>query len=124
MEKNSSYKTSKFGLLMKFPAFWKIKSFITVFAGARHVSPFSSISTQSTQSQPISVRPILISSYLSLGFPSGFFPSGYPIKTLCTPPLSPIHATYPVQLVLLDLINWELFGEDFLNSVFEIKGEK
>ena len=41
--------------------------------------------------QPTSRRSILIlSSYLSLGLPSGLFPSRFPTKTLYTPLLSPI----------------------------------
>jgi hypothetical protein len=47
---------------------------------------------------------LILSSHLCLGFPSGLFPSGFPIKTLSMPLLSPIHATSPAHLILLDLI--------------------
>ena len=36
---------------------------------------------------------LILSSHLHLGLTSGLFPSGFPIKSLYTPPLSPICAT-------------------------------
>jgi len=54
---------------------------------------------------PTSCRSILIlSSHLRLGLPSDPFPSGFVTKTLCTPLLSPIRATSPTRLFLLQLI--------------------
>ena len=46
--------------------------------------------------KPTSWRPfIILSSYLSLGLPSGLFHSGFSTKTLHTPLLSPMCATCP-----------------------------
>ena len=45
---------------------------------------------------------LILSSRLRLGLPSGLFPSELPTKTLNTPPLSPIRATFPTHLILLD----------------------
>jgi hypothetical protein len=43
-------------------------------------------------------------SHLPLGLPSVLFPSGLLTKTLYTPLLSTVRATFPAHLILLDLI--------------------
>jgi len=63
---------------------------------------------------PTSWRSILIlSSHLRPGLPSGLFPSGFPNKTLYTPLLSPMRATCPIHLILLDFINRTILGEKY-----------
>ena len=45
--------------------------------------------------------------------PQWFFPSGFLTNTLYTPLSSPIHATCPAYLILLDFIARTILGEEY-----------
>jgi len=76
--------------------------------------PILNSSIQSIFAHSPSWRSILIlSTYLRLGLPSGLFPSDFPTKTPYTPLSSPIRATCPAHLILLDVITRTILGEEY-----------
>ena len=96
------------------PRIFGTRRFVTLFTSARHLSLSWANSIHSPQSPPISWRSILIlSSHLRLGLPSGLFPSDFPTRTLCIPLPSPIRATCPAHLILLDFTTRKILGKEY-----------
>ena len=101
-------------LVKKFPAFHGTRRLITAHTSVRHLSlswarPIQSIYPHFASWWSI----IILSTHLHLGLPSGLFPSGFPTKTLYTPLSSPIRATCPAHLILLDFITCTILGEEY-----------
>ena len=112
-------------LVKKFPAFHGTPRFITALTSVLHLSLSWASPIQSIYPQPTSWSSILISStHLRLGLPSGLFPSDFPSKTLYTPLSSPIRATIPAHLILLDFITRTILGEGVEISWKEISCKK
>ena len=101
-------------LVKKFPAFHGNRRFISALTSVHHLSLSWASPIQSIYPHPTSWRSILILSiHLRLGLPTGLFPSGFPKKSLYTPLSSPIRATCPAHLILLDFINRKILGEEY-----------
>jgi len=99
-------------LVKKFPTFYGTRRFNTAFICARHLSLSCATSVQFIPPHPNSWRyNLILPSHLRLGFPSGLFLSGFPINTLYTILISPIYATCPAHLILLNLITPKILGE-------------
>ena len=107
-------KLASLQLVKKFPAFYGSRRFLTALTSARHLSLSWASPIQFSYPNPTSWRSILIlSSYLRLGLPSGLFPSGFPTSTLYTPLPSPIWATCPAHLILLDFVTCTILGDEY-----------
>ena len=101
-------------LVKKFPAFHGTPRFITILTSVRYLSLSWASPIQSIYSQPTSWRFILIlPTHLRIGLLSGLLPPGFPTKTLYTPLSSPIRATCPTHLILLDFITRTILGEEY-----------
>ena len=101
-------------LVKKFPAFHRTRRFITAFKSVRHLSLSWASPIQSIYPHPTSWRSILIlSTHLRLSLLSGLLLSGFPSKTLYTLISSPIRATCPAHLILLDFITRTILGVQY-----------
>ena len=101
-------------LVKKFPTIHAARRFITALTSLRHLSLSWASPIQSIYPHSTSWRSILIlSTHLRLGLLSGLFPSGFPSKTLYTLLSSPIRATCPAHLFLLDFITRTILGEQY-----------
>ena len=101
-------------LVKKFPAFHGTRKFITALTSVRHLSlswasPIQSIYPHRTYWRSV----VILSTHLRLFLPSGLLPSGFPTKTLYTPFSTPIRATCPAHLILLDFITRTILGEEY-----------
>ena len=106
-------------LVKKFPVFYGTRRFITALTSFRHLSLSWASPNQSTYPHPTSWRSILIlSTHPHLGLPSRLFPSGFPTKILYAPLSSPIRATCPAHLILLDFITRTILGEQYRSTYF------
>ena len=60
---------------------------------------------------------LILSTHLRLGLPSGLFPPASPPRPYTPPLSSPIHATCPAHLILLDFITRTILGEEYRSFI-------
>ena len=114
MVQSRSSEANWFAASQEIPRISRNPKFITALTSVRHRSLFWASLIQSIYPHPTSWRSILIlSTHLRLGLRSGLFPSCFPTKTLYTPVSSPIRATCPTHLILLDFITRTMLGEEY-----------
>jgi hypothetical protein len=106
--------------VVKFRAFYETGRFITAFTNALGNCPCPEPDQSSPCPHPTSRSISILSSHLHLGLPSDLFSSGFFTKALCATHLSPIHATYPAHLIILDLIIRIIFGEEYRSLSFPL----
>ena len=101
MELIPRWEANRFLGSQEIPHIYGTWRFITEFTRPHQLSLSWATSIQSNPRHPTSRSSILILSlHLRHSLPSGLFTSGFPIKTLYAPPLSPIHATCPTYLII------------------------
>jgi hypothetical protein len=129
MEQIPSWEANRFSASQEIPCIlWNPKGYYRIHNSPPPVLSWA-CSIQSMPPHSVSRRSILVLSFRPrLGAPSGLFPSGFPTIILYTPLFSPIHATCPAYLILLDFIARTIMGEEYRsfigielkNSLYEI----
>ena len=97
-------------LVKKFSAFYGTWRLVTAFTSAHHLSQFDPVHIPTSHFLKIYVNIILPSAPRS---PQWSLSPRFPTETLRTPLSSPIHATCPAHLILLDFITCTILGEGY-----------
>ena len=114
MEHSPSCEANRFSASQEIPCIlWSPKVCYRIHKCLPPVPILSQIDPVHTPTSHFLKTHLIISSYLCPGLPNCLFPSGLPTKTLYTPIRSPIHATCPAYLILLDFIIQTILNEHY-----------
>jgi len=113
MEQSTSWEANKFSASQKIPRIlWNPKDIYHIHTCPPPVPILRQLYPVHTPtSRFLKIRLNII--HLRLGLPSGLFTSDPHTKTLYMPLLSPIRATCPAHLILLDFITRTILGEEY-----------
>ena len=110
MEQGPSWEANRFAASQEIPRIlWNPKVHYRIHKCPPSVPSLSQLDPVHTPTSQF----LILSSHLCLGLPSGLFPSGLPTKTLYTPLPSPIRATYPAHLILLNFVTRTILSEQY-----------
>jgi len=114
MQQSPSLIANRFSASQEITRFlWNLKIHYRIHKRQPPVPILSQINPSHAPQHTSRISISILSSHLRLGLPSVLFPSGFPTKTLYTTILSPIRATRPTHLMLLDLIIQILCDEQY-----------
>ena len=114
MEKSFFWNLTVFQLVKKIPRIlWNPKVHYRIHKCPTPVPILSQLDPVHSSTSNFLKIHLNITLQLSLGLPSGLFPSGFPTKTLYTARPSPICATCPAHLIILDFIARTVLGEEY-----------
>jgi hypothetical protein len=92
---------------------WNLEVHYRIHEGPSHVYILSQISSVHAKHPTSSTYVLILSSQLRLGFSSGLFHLGSPAIIRYLHLLSPIRATCPAHLILLDLITRIIYDKEY-----------
>jgi hypothetical protein len=115
MELSTTRETTSCEAIGEFPSIlWNPKAHHQIHKSSPLVPILSQANPVNTTPSYLSPRFVLIlSTHLRLGLPSGQFPSGFPTNNLYAFLFSLIRATFPVHLIVVDLIILIILGEKY-----------
>ena len=121
MEQSPTWETNRFSVNQEIPRnLWNPKDHYHIHKFTPPVPILSQLDPVCTHTFISWRSTLILSSYLRLSLPNGFFSSGFHTKTLYTPLLCPIRAMCPAHLILLYFITRKILSEEYRSFSFSL----